>query len=119
MIGRGGEPLIRKGVDLGLRMMGEQFVTGQTIDEALANSRAMEAKGFRYSYDCLGEAAVTAADAERYYRGLRAGDPCHRRRRRRTRRLRGPGHLGETVGAPSALFARAAASAFAPSCCRA
>ena len=67
IIGRGGEPLIRKGVDLGLRMMGEQFVTGQTIEEALANSRAMEAKGFRYSYDCLGEAAVTAADAERYY----------------------------------------------------
>jgi RHH-type transcriptional regulator, proline utilization regulon repressor / proline dehydrogenase / delta 1-pyrroline-5-carboxylate dehydrogenase len=67
IIGRGGEPLIRKGVDLGLRMMGEQFVTGQTIDEAIANSRAMEAKGFRYSYDCLGEAAVTAADAQRYY----------------------------------------------------
>jgi RHH-type proline utilization regulon transcriptional repressor/proline dehydrogenase/delta 1-pyrroline-5-carboxylate dehydrogenase len=67
IIGRGGEPLIRKGVDLGLRMMGEQFVTGQTIDEALANSRAMEAKGFRYSYDCLGEAAVTAEDAQRYY----------------------------------------------------
>ncbi len=68
IIGRGGEPLIRKGVDLGLRMMGEQFVTGQTIAEALVNSRAMEAKGFRYSYDCLGEAAVTAADAERYYK---------------------------------------------------
>ena len=67
IIGRGGEPLIRKGVDLGLRMMGEQFVTGQTIDEAIANSRAMEAKGFRYSYDCLGEAAVTAAAAQRYY----------------------------------------------------
>ena len=67
IIGRGGEPLIRKGVDLGLRMMGEQFVTGQTIDEAIANSKVMEAKGFRYSYDCLGEAAVTAADAQRYF----------------------------------------------------
>jgi RHH-type proline utilization regulon transcriptional repressor/proline dehydrogenase/delta 1-pyrroline-5-carboxylate dehydrogenase len=67
LIGRGGEPLIRKGVDLALRMMGEQFVTGQTIDEALDNSREMTAKGFRYSYDCLGEAATTAADAERYY----------------------------------------------------
>jgi RHH-type proline utilization regulon transcriptional repressor/proline dehydrogenase/delta 1-pyrroline-5-carboxylate dehydrogenase len=67
LIGRGGEPLIRKGVDLALRMMGEQFVTGQTIDEALDNSRAMTAKGFRYSYDCLGEAATTAADAERCY----------------------------------------------------
>ena len=67
LIGKGGEPLIRKGVDLGLRMMGEQFVTGQTIREAIANSRAMEAKGFRYSYDCLGEAAITEADAQRYY----------------------------------------------------
>ena len=67
LIGKGGEPLIRKGVDLGLRMMGEQFVTGQTIAEALDHSRAMEAKGFSYSYDCLGEAATTAADAQRYY----------------------------------------------------
>ncbi|MGH8253093.1 MAG: trifunctional transcriptional regulator/proline dehydrogenase/L-glutamate gamma-semialdehyde dehydrogenase [Steroidobacteraceae bacterium] len=72
LIGKGGEPLIRKGVDLGLRMMGEQFVTGQTIAEALENSRAMEAKGFRYSYDCLGEAATTAADAERYFRDYEA-----------------------------------------------
>jgi RHH-type proline utilization regulon transcriptional repressor/proline dehydrogenase/delta 1-pyrroline-5-carboxylate dehydrogenase len=67
LIGRGGEPVIRKGVDMAMRMMGEQFVTGQTIAEALANSRKMEAKGFRYSYDMLGEAATTAADADRYH----------------------------------------------------
>jgi len=67
LIGRGGEPLIRKGVDVAMRMMGEQFVTGQTISEALANSRRMEAKGFRYSFDMLGEAATTQADAIRYY----------------------------------------------------
>ncbi|WP_372396510.1 trifunctional transcriptional regulator/proline dehydrogenase/L-glutamate gamma-semialdehyde dehydrogenase [Azospirillum sp. HJ39] len=67
LILRGGEPLIRRGVDFAMRMMGEQFVTGQTIDEALANSRKMEAEGFRYSYDMLGEAATTAADADRYY----------------------------------------------------
>src|SRR5215211_6110938 len=66
LIGRGGEPLIRKGTDLAMRMMGEQFVTGQTIEEALANSRRMESRGFRYSYDMLGEAATTAADAARY-----------------------------------------------------
>ncbi|WP_339852382.1 trifunctional transcriptional regulator/proline dehydrogenase/L-glutamate gamma-semialdehyde dehydrogenase [uncultured Nisaea sp.] len=66
MIGRGGEPLIRSGVDVAMRMMGEQFVTGQTISEALANSRSMEKKGFRYSYDMLGEAATTAGDAARY-----------------------------------------------------
>src|SRR6201996_6009260 len=68
LIGRGGEPLIRRGVDIAMRMLGEQFVTGQTIGEALANSRRLEAKGFRYSYDMLGEAATTAADAERYTR---------------------------------------------------
>ncbi|ARS27088.1 trifunctional transcriptional regulator/proline dehydrogenase/L-glutamate gamma-semialdehyde dehydrogenase [Sphingomonas sp. KC8] len=67
LIGRGGEPVIRKGVDMAMRMMGEQFVTGQDIGEALANARTMEAKGFRYSYDMLGEAATTAADAARYY----------------------------------------------------
>ena len=67
LIGRGGEPLIRRGTDLAMRMMGEQFVTGQTIAEALANSRKLEARGFRYSYDMLGEAATTAEDATRYY----------------------------------------------------
>jgi RHH-type proline utilization regulon transcriptional repressor/proline dehydrogenase/delta 1-pyrroline-5-carboxylate dehydrogenase len=68
LIARGGEPVIRRGVDMAMRMMGEQFVTGQTIEEALANSRKMEARGFRYSYDMLGEAATTADDAARYYR---------------------------------------------------
>src|SRR5690606_9147360 len=67
MIGKGGEPLIRKGVNIAMRMMGEQFVAGQTISSALANSRKHEEKGFRYSYDMLGEAATTAADAQRYY----------------------------------------------------
>jgi len=67
LIGKGGEPLIRKGVDMAMRLMGEQFVTGENISEALANSRKFEARGFRYSYDMLGEAATTEADAQRYY----------------------------------------------------
>ena len=67
LIGKGGEPLIRKGVDLAMRMLGNQFVTGQTIDEALKNSRDNEARGYRYSYDMLGEAALTEADARAYY----------------------------------------------------
>ncbi|MGY2489850.1 trifunctional transcriptional regulator/proline dehydrogenase/L-glutamate gamma-semialdehyde dehydrogenase [Cupriavidus sp. CP313] len=66
IIGKGGEPLIRKGVDMAMRLMGEQFVTGETISEALANARKYEAEGFRYSYDMLGEAAMTEADAQRY-----------------------------------------------------
>ncbi|MDY0993146.1 trifunctional transcriptional regulator/proline dehydrogenase/L-glutamate gamma-semialdehyde dehydrogenase [Pantoea agglomerans] len=66
IIGKGGEPLIRKGVDMAMRLMGEQFVTGETIAEALANARKLEEKGFRYSYDMLGEAALTAGDAKAY-----------------------------------------------------
>jgi RHH-type proline utilization regulon transcriptional repressor/proline dehydrogenase/delta 1-pyrroline-5-carboxylate dehydrogenase len=66
IVGKGGEPLIRKSVDRAMRLMGEQFVTGETIDEALANARSREAQGFRHSFDMLGEAALTAADAARY-----------------------------------------------------
>ena len=65
-VARGGEPLIRKGVDMAMRMMGEQFVTGETIGQALEHARVREAEGFRYSYDMLGEAALTADDARRY-----------------------------------------------------
>ncbi|WP_025917530.1 trifunctional transcriptional regulator/proline dehydrogenase/L-glutamate gamma-semialdehyde dehydrogenase [Herminiimonas sp. CN] len=67
LITKGGEPLIRKGVDLAMRMLGNQFVTGQTIDEALKNGRDNEKRGYRYSYDMLGEAALTAKDAANYY----------------------------------------------------
>ncbi|MCV9879322.1 trifunctional transcriptional regulator/proline dehydrogenase/L-glutamate gamma-semialdehyde dehydrogenase [Brenneria izbisi] len=66
IIGKSGEPLIRKGVDMAMRLMGEQFVTGETIAEALANARKLEARGFRYSYDMLGEAALTEKDAAAY-----------------------------------------------------
>ncbi len=66
LIARGGEPIIRAGVDVAMRMMGEQFVTGRTIDEALGNAREREARGFTFSYDMLGEAATTAEDAARY-----------------------------------------------------
>jgi RHH-type proline utilization regulon transcriptional repressor/proline dehydrogenase/delta 1-pyrroline-5-carboxylate dehydrogenase len=68
LIARCGEPVIRRGVDMAMRLLGEQFVKGETIGEALQRARAFEARGFRYSYDMLGEAAMTAADAERYYR---------------------------------------------------
>ncbi|CAP56613.1 bifunctional proline dehydrogenase/L-glutamate gamma-semialdehyde dehydrogenase PutA [Gluconacetobacter diazotrophicus] len=68
LVARCGEPVIRRGVDMAMRLMGAQFVTGQTIETALGNSRRLNARGFRYSYDMLGEAATTAADAARYYR---------------------------------------------------
>ncbi|WP_216935837.1 MULTISPECIES: trifunctional transcriptional regulator/proline dehydrogenase/L-glutamate gamma-semialdehyde dehydrogenase [unclassified Acinetobacter] len=67
LLARSGRGIIRKAVDVAMRMMGEQFVTGKTIDEALKNAEPLEEKGFRYSYDMLGEAALTDPDAERYY----------------------------------------------------
>ena len=82
LIAKGGEPVIRTGVDFAMRMLGKQFVTGETIDEALESAVQREARGYRFSYDMLGEAAMTAADAAGYLPLLRAGDPCHRRRER-------------------------------------
>jgi RHH-type proline utilization regulon transcriptional repressor/proline dehydrogenase/delta 1-pyrroline-5-carboxylate dehydrogenase len=67
LIARSGEPIIRAGVDVAMRLMGEQFVAGRSIEEALRSAEAREARGFAFSYDMLGEAATTAADAARYY----------------------------------------------------
>jgi len=72
VLARGGEPLVRKGVDMAMRMMGEQFVTGQTIAEALQRAQQREAQGFRHSYDMLGEAALTEDDAQRYFAAYEA-----------------------------------------------
>jgi RHH-type proline utilization regulon transcriptional repressor/proline dehydrogenase/delta 1-pyrroline-5-carboxylate dehydrogenase len=66
LIARSGEPIIRAGVDVAMRLMGEQFVTGRTIEEAINAAREREARGFTFSYDMLGEAAMTAEDAARY-----------------------------------------------------
>ena len=68
LIAKGGEPVIRTGVDFAMRMLGKQFVTGETIDDALKSAVQREARGYRFSYDMLGEAAMTAADAARYDR---------------------------------------------------
>ena len=67
VLGRGGAPLIRQGVNYAMRLLGKQFVTGQTIEEALKNGKAREKMGYRYSFDMLGEAAMTQADADRYF----------------------------------------------------
>jgi len=66
LIGRAGEPVVRRGVDIAMRMMGEQFVTGETIGEALKRAAKLNGKGFTYSFDMLGEAAATEADAAAY-----------------------------------------------------
>ena len=67
LIKRVGEPVIRTAVGHAMREMGRQFVLGETIAKAMARAAAMEAKGYLYSYDMLGEAARTEADAHRYH----------------------------------------------------
>ncbi len=67
LIARSGEPLIRASMKYVMRIMGSQFVLGRDIEEALQEAKKSERTGYRYSYDMLGEAACTMADAERYY----------------------------------------------------
>ncbi|MCD6680067.1 MAG: trifunctional transcriptional regulator/proline dehydrogenase/L-glutamate gamma-semialdehyde dehydrogenase [Burkholderiaceae bacterium] len=71
-IARSGEPLVRRAVDRAMRLLGEQFVAGETIGDAIARARAREAAGFRHSYDMLGEAAVTGEDALNYHAAYEA-----------------------------------------------
>ncbi|MAC77761.1 MAG: bifunctional proline dehydrogenase/L-glutamate gamma-semialdehyde dehydrogenase [Rhodobacteraceae bacterium] len=66
-IKRLGEPVIRTAVSRAMKEMGRQFVLGETITSAMKRAAGMEAKGFTYSYDMLGEAARTEADAARYH----------------------------------------------------
>ncbi|HXV25120.1 MAG TPA: bifunctional proline dehydrogenase/L-glutamate gamma-semialdehyde dehydrogenase PutA [Alphaproteobacteria bacterium] len=68
LIGRSGEPVIRQAMVQAMRILGRQFVMGRTIEEALERARSAEKKGYRHSYDMLGEAARTMPDADRYYR---------------------------------------------------
>ncbi len=67
LIARAGEPFVRQAVGAAMRMMGEVFVMGRTIDEATKRMKKPENKGFTASFDMLGEAARTRADAERYF----------------------------------------------------
>ncbi len=68
LLRRGGAPLVRRAADLAVRLLGRQFVTGQTIADALGHAGVREARGYRFSYDMLGEAAMTAEDADCYFR---------------------------------------------------
>ena len=65
-IGRVGEPVIRTATLQAMRILGGQFVYGRTIEEALKRAVPERARGLTHSFDMLGEAAMTFADAERY-----------------------------------------------------
>ena len=71
LLARLGEPVVRRAVATAMRFMGEQFVMGRTIEEALDRAERPERPVFRHSFDMLGEGARTTADAERYHAAYR------------------------------------------------
>jgi RHH-type transcriptional regulator, proline utilization regulon repressor / proline dehydrogenase / delta 1-pyrroline-5-carboxylate dehydrogenase len=93
VINRVGEPIVREAMTHAMRIIGRQFVMGRTIDEAIKRGGEAERKGYRHSYDMLGEAARTMADADRYMASY--GNAIDR--------------LG-AAGGPDDLFARASIS---------
>ncbi|MCW4113756.1 bifunctional proline dehydrogenase/L-glutamate gamma-semialdehyde dehydrogenase PutA [Aurantimonas sp. MSK8Z-1] len=68
LVKRIGAPAVRTATKQAMRFLGRHFVLGETIEDALERARGFEKKGYRHSYDMLGEGARTAADAERYFK---------------------------------------------------
>ncbi len=66
LVSRAGEPFVRQAVGAAMKLMGEVFVMGRTIDEALGRMDKRDQRGFTASFDMLGEAARTHDDADRY-----------------------------------------------------
>ncbi|MEQ1538847.1 MAG: L-glutamate gamma-semialdehyde dehydrogenase [Sphingorhabdus sp.] len=71
LVARAGEPFVRQGVGAAMRLMGQVFVMGRTIDEAMKRMEGRDHRGFTASFDMLGEAARTTPDAERYFEAYR------------------------------------------------
>lgn len=67
LVSRSSEAVVRTAVDQAMRIMSKQFVMGRTINEAISRAKKKEDIGYRYSYDMLGEAALTSVDADRYF----------------------------------------------------
>jgi RHH-type proline utilization regulon transcriptional repressor/proline dehydrogenase/delta 1-pyrroline-5-carboxylate dehydrogenase len=97
-------PLVRKGMQLAIRGLSGQFVFGETIESALARARRVRRRGYRYSFDMLGEAALTAHDAQRYFLAYRHAIHAV------GAAYRGHGPIGKAVGPASALRLYAAGS---------
>ena len=71
-IGRLGEPVIRKSMNYAMKIMGKQFVMGETIEDATERAIEKELHGYVYSYDMLGEGARTMDDAQRYFKSYQS-----------------------------------------------
>jgi RHH-type proline utilization regulon transcriptional repressor/proline dehydrogenase/delta 1-pyrroline-5-carboxylate dehydrogenase len=66
LVARSGEPVVRQALRQAMRILGRQFVLGETIGDALASAEEEKSEGYLFSFDMLGEAARTMADARRY-----------------------------------------------------
>ena len=123
LVARSGEPVIRQALRQAMRILGNQFVLGETIEAALANAEDEAEQGYRFSFDMLGEAARSADDARALRSALRTGGGGHRRLGRapcgaKRRGVDRPARaIGQTVGAASALSAVATGSSPDPSYC--
>jgi RHH-type proline utilization regulon transcriptional repressor/proline dehydrogenase/delta 1-pyrroline-5-carboxylate dehydrogenase len=73
LVARAGEPVIRGAMRQAMKIMGHQFVMGRTIAEAMKRSQSGDNRKYRYTFDMLGEAALTGEDAHRYYDAYCAG----------------------------------------------
>ena len=73
LVSRLGEPVVRGAMRQAMRIMGHQFVMGRTIGDALKRASDGEGASYRFSFDMLGEAALTAADSQRYLEAYHAG----------------------------------------------
>ncbi|MCL6730372.1 bifunctional proline dehydrogenase/L-glutamate gamma-semialdehyde dehydrogenase PutA [Sphingomonas hankyongi] len=71
-VGRLGEPVVRTAVREAMKILGRNFVFGRDIDEALKRAEPERKQGLSHSFDMLGEAAKTFADAERYAEAYRS-----------------------------------------------
>lgn len=68
LVNKFSEPVIRQAMNQAMKIMGHQFVLGRTIEEAQKKGKPMREKGYTYSFDMLGEAALTQSDAHKYFK---------------------------------------------------
>ena len=112
-----GAPAVRAATRQAMRLMGSHFVLGETIEAALARARP-QAPAPRYSFDMLGEGARTAADAERYFNAYAGAIEAIGAQRRHASAARPARHLGQALGAASALRGVEPRGGCWPSWCR-
>lgn len=61
------QPVIRQAVKFAMKLLGNQFVMAETIEQGLSRAKVQEKKGYSYSFDMLGESAKTEEDAQLYF----------------------------------------------------